>query len=342
MKLAVNARFRGRAITGVERYALEITQRLAQSIDYLSPTRPLHGLRGHWWEQAVLPWQFRGDLLWSPCNTGPLAVKRQAVTLHDCAFLDHPECFTRLFAAWYQWLLPRLVRRVACVLTVSEFSKQRIVERLKVPDDRVRVIPNGVNSAFQPAAPEQIEATRQRLQLPARYVLSVGSREPRKNLGRLLQAWEALAPQQPEVSLVIVGAKNTNTFREAGVPNDLPRVIQTGYLDHADLPLVYAGAELFVYPSLYEGFGLPVLEAMASGTAVVCSNTTALPEVAGNAASLVDPYDVNGLAQAMHDLLQNAAARTQLAAAGVARAKLFSWDHSASLTLSALESAALA
>jgi glycosyltransferase involved in cell wall biosynthesis len=340
MKLVVNARYRGRAVTGVERYALEITQRLTQSLEYLAPQQPLGGLRGHWWEQAVLPLQFRGDVLWSPCNTGPLAVKKQVVTLHDCAFLDHPECFTRLFAAWYQWLLPRLVRRVAGVLTVSEFSKSRIVERLQISADRVRVIPNGVNPLFAPTSPDIVAETRARLQLPERYILSVGSREPRKNLPRLLQAWQTIAPQHNDVSLVIVGAKNTNTFRDAGIHAELPRVVQTGYLDHADLPRVYAGAELFVYPSLYEGFGLPVLEAMACGTAVLCSNSTSLPEVAGDAAKLVDPLDVAALANSMGNLLKDTVQRERLGHLGLARAKQFTWDQSASLTLAALQSVA--
>lgn len=341
MKLAVNARFRQRTVTGVERYALEVASRLAGNIDYIEPRRSLQGIKGHGWEQAVLPWRFRGDVLWSPCNTGPLAVRKQVVTLHDCAFLDHPECFTRLFAAWYNWLLPRLVRRVAKVLTVSEFSKSRIVDCLKIPAEKVAVIPNGVNAHFTPATPEQIAATRSRLQLPARYVLSVGSKEPRKNLAKLLEAWQQVAPQHEEVSLVIVGAHNSRTFRAAGMNEDLPRVMQTGYLDHADLPAVYSGAELFAYPSLYEGFGLPVLEAMACGTAVVCANATSLPEVAGSAAMLVDPHDANAIASALNALLNNAAERNELRAAGLRRATEFSWDRTAAETKAVLESVAL-
>lgn len=340
MRITVNGRFRSRAVTGVERYALEVLSRAARPVEYIEPKRPAVGLQGHWWEQAVLPWRFRGDVLWSPCNTGPLAVKRQVVTLHDCAFLDHPECFSRMFAAWYQWLLPRLARSVAAILTVSHYSKQRIVECLRVPENKVRVIANGVNQTFRPIGKPEQQQVRERLGLPARYVLTVGSREPRKNLAGLIAAWKLAAPEMEEVDLVVVGAKNLRTFRGDGVTDDAPRVHYTGYLDHADLPAVYSAAEVFVYPSLYEGFGLPVLEAMACGTPVVCSKTTSLPEVAGDAARLIDPLSPEDIAAALVRLVSHPAERARGSELGLARAEQFSWDRSAAQTWDVLDSIA--
>jgi glycosyltransferase involved in cell wall biosynthesis len=264
------------------------------------------------------------------------------LTLHDCAFVDHPECFTRFFAAWYQWLLPRLARRVAHVLTVSEFSRQRIIERLRVAPERVTAIANGVDARFQPQSSAAVAAMRERLGLPERYVLSVGSLEPRKNLPRLLAAWQQVATSHDDVSLVLVGGSNSNTFRAAGLAAPPPRVLHAGYVAHDDLPLLYSGSTLFVYPSLYEGFGLPVLEAMACGAPVICSRTTALPEVAGDAARFVDPLDIEALAASLHELLSDPPGCAALAALGPARARLFTWEAAAQATAHQLERVALA
>src|SRR5439155_22055530 len=140
------------------------------------------GIRGHMWEQTVLPWRLRQGVLWSPCATGPLAVASQVVTIHDCAFFDHPECFSSAFAKWYQCLVPRLARRASRILTVSAFSRDRICELFRIAPDKVVVAPNGVSSDWQPAQENDIAEVRARLGLQQPYVLYVGSIEPRKNL----------------------------------------------------------------------------------------------------------------------------------------------------------------
>lgn len=332
MKLALNARYQGRTMTGVERYASEVARRLPVDLANVAPLRTLQGMRGHLWEQTVLPLKFRGDLLWSPCNTGPIAVRRQVVTIHDCAFLDHPEHFSPAFARWYAWLMPKLARRVAKIITVSEFSKSRLVDRLKIAPEKVAVVANGVDERFSPQPPDRIEEVRAKYQLPQRYVLAVGSVEPRKNLAMLLKAWQIIAADHPGITLVIAGATNLRSFREIDLDTQLSRVLFTGYVDYADLPAIYSSAELFVYPSLYEGFGLPVLEAMACGRPVICSHATALPEVAGDAAEYVVPTQLESFVHGIGSLLDDPQRQSVLRQASLLRARHFSWDRTAEQT----------
>jgi glycosyltransferase involved in cell wall biosynthesis len=286
----------------------------------------------------TLPLRLQGRLLWSPCSTGPLSVERQVVTIHDCAFVDQASCFTRAFAAWYQWLVPRLARRARAILTVSKFSRDRIAEHCRVPADKITVVYNGVDRVFRPQEEASIRSCAKRLALPQPYVLCVGSLEPRKNLGRLLAAWRLVADRHRDVSLVLVGAEG-RVFRDAGLAEMPPRVHLTGYLGDDDLPALYGGAEIFLYPSVYEGFGLPVAEAMACGTPVVCSDVTSLPEVAGSAAEFVDPLDVASIAGGLDRLLGDSQRRGQLRAAGIAQSGRFCWDEAASATWKVLSTA---
>jgi glycosyltransferase involved in cell wall biosynthesis len=340
MMLTVNGRFQNQRTTGVQRYAREITSRLRQQVEVVAPRGWTSGVRGHIWEQTVLPQLTQGALLWSPCNTGPLSVKQQVVTIHDCAFADHPEAFSRPFAAWYQWLIPRLARRARRVITVSRFSAIRLAELYRIDIGKIAVIYNGVDARFRPAPADQIAALRQRLKLPERYVLSVGSIEPRKNLRRLLAAWERMKPATMNVGLVLAGG-GMPIFRHASIDR-LPQGVQlVGYVDDADLPTLYSGATAFMYPSLYEGFGLTVLEAMACGTPVICSQTTSLPEVAGDAALQVDPLDVDQIASVTAQLVSDDALCCQLRERGLQRAAQFTWEASATATANELQAASL-
>ncbi|MBE3597553.1 MAG: nucleotide sugar dehydrogenase [Limnochordaceae bacterium] len=231
------------------------------------------------------------------------------------AVVEHPEWFAPAFARWYAWLWPRLSRRVAAVLTVSGFSRERIMERFGLPSERVRVVPNGVDpSRFFPQGDTSVASVRRRLGLAAPYVLMVASRDPRKNLGRVLRAWGRVHEVDPDVELVIAGAAH-RVFQEVEA-GELPFVRHLGYVQDSDLPALYTGAEVFVYPSLYEGFGLPVLEAMACGVPVVTSPTGPMPEVAGDAAVLVDPYDPDAIADGILRLLGSAEERAVLDARG--------------------------
>jgi glycosyltransferase involved in cell wall biosynthesis len=284
----------------------------------------------------------RGRLLWSPCNTGPLLVRQQVVTIHDTTFFDTPECFGRAFVRWYQWLIPRLARRVRRVLTVSEFSRQRIAELAGIKPERIEVIPNGVHSSFVPANPDDVERVRQQYGLEGPYVLTLGSLEPRKNLSTLLRAWEIVAGRRKDLTLAVAGGANASIFSSPELSGraTIPNLRWLGYVEESALPALYTGCEAFVFPSLYEGFGLPPLEAMACGAVVVCSNAAAMPEVLGDAALLVSPRDHEAMADAILRVTRDDQLRTLLGARGRCQAARFTWEASAQRVWSVLSDAA--
>jgi len=269
-------------------------------------------------------------------------VERQVVTIHDITPLDHPEWLNPKFAKWYQFLIPRLARRVQRIITVSDFTKNRICEVTSVKSDKVVVIYNGVDERFRPKAVEEIIRTKDALGISDfRYILTVATIEPRKNLQRLIKAWETICANLPEdVWLMIVGAKGKDlVFRNASFNTLPPRVRMLGHVPDELLPALYSGALAFAYVSIYEGFGLPPLEAMACGTPVLTSNVTSLPEVVGDAALTVDPYDIEAIADGIRHLVEDDHLRENLSQKGIARAKLFSWDKTARLVWNVLEEA---
>ena len=340
-QIALNARFYLHRPTGMQRYALELSRRFADHLDPLRPEKALGGTTGHLWEQLYLPSAVRGRLLWSPNNTGPLAIERQVCTIHDLIPLDHPEWFNRRFGQWYAWLLPRLAKRVRHLIAISDFTKQRIVERLGVSPEKVTVIPNGVDGRFSPRSPEEIEVTLQALGItPDPYLLYVGSLEPRKNLQRLIEAWRRAQPSVPEdMRLIVAGARgSTRVFGAVDIECVPPRTEFIGYVPDEHLPGLYSGAVALVYPSLYEGFGLPPLEAMACGTPVVTSDGTSLPEVVGDNAVLVDPYDSDSIAEGIVRVLSNPNLRDSLSQSARQRAACFTWEQAAHQTIQLLQS----
>ena len=334
-EVVVNGRFEGRRVTGVERYASEILNCLSPQVKVAKPRQPLAGPQGHLWEQLVLPRLVRHDqLLWSPANTGPLAVSQQAVTIHDLSVLDHPEWFNPNFRLWYLLLLPRLARRVRLVLTVSEHSRRSIIKRLGVPDEKIVVSPDGVNlQRFHACDPAPV---REKYSLPERYVLFVGSLDPRKNVDRLLQAWIRMG-EFKDLQLVIAGSQAA-IFRPVPLSASRRRTRFLGYVPDEDLPGLYSGASLFIMPSLFEGFGLTVLEAMACGVPVITSYAGGLPEVVGDAAIQIDPTSVEAMAEAMRTLLLDADLRGELKRKGLERAQQFSWERSAQAIWETLQS----
>lgn len=338
--IVVNGRCLHRPVTGVERYTAEMVKRLADRVRILSQRRPADGVRGHVWEQARLPaLVHRNELLWSPANTGPLAVSRQVVTIHDLSPLDHPEWFHPAFAAWYRFLLPRLARRVRRIITDSEFSRARILDRLTVPEDRVVAIPCGVDGRVGPAAAGAIAAVRKRHGLEGPYVMTVGSLQPRKNLGTLLRAWDLLRGEVKEIELAVVGVARSN-FGPSGVEQVPDGVRLLGRVDDDELPALYTGAALAVVPSLYEGFGLTVLEAMACGTPVVVASGSALDEVAGTAALKVEALSAESIAAGMLAVLEDAALASGLRQSGLERAGHFTWERAAEGAWRVLQEAA--
>lgn len=332
MEIFVNGRFRTHKVTGIQRYAHELTERLGFPL--LEPKQQLRGWRGHAWEQMALPVRsFRG-LLWSPCAVGPLLFSRQVVTFHDLFPLDHPEWYRPMFARAYRRILSSLARTALHIIAVSQYTKDRLVERLKVMPERVTVIHSGINfKRFYPVE-EQIDRARSELRLPSgRYILCVGSLEPRKNLRRLLLAWANIVGDLPQdVWLVVAGFRDDNVFGATGFPSLSERVLFTGYVPEELLAGLYSGSLGFVFPSLGEGFGFPPLEAMACGAPVFTSNRTSLPEVCGSAAIYGDPTDIGDIARGIKLLSSDAHLRDRLRSLGHERASHFSWDRTAHAT----------
>ena len=336
MAVYINTRVLQSHTTGVQRYTLELLARLGSQVKQVRPGRTLTGFSGHAWEQFILPGKVRGNTLFSPSITGPLAVKKQVVVMHDVVPLEHPEWLNPKFATWYRFLVPKLARRVAHIITISEFSKSRILAHAPMDESRITVTPLAADPKFHPMSPEELDVRWRALNLPSRhYVLCVGSLEPRKNLARLLQAWVQIEKRIPnDVWLVLTGKRgNARVFaNEAGLSELPPRVHLTDHVKDGHLPALYAGALVFAYPSVYEGFGLPPLEAMACGVPVLTGNQTSLPEVIGDAGVMVDPYDVDALADGLLRLVDDGALRRQCRCKGLERAKQFSWDETARRT----------
>ena len=339
--IACNTRCLISPLSGVQRYTMELLARFGDAVTPCAPSRRLSAVRGHLWEQIVLPRRTHGSLLWSPANTGPLAVAEQVVTLHDMAALEHPEWVSRKFAALYGYLLPRLARKVRHVLTISQFSKERILACTGIAEQRVTVIANGVDARFAPASELEQAEVRGLLGIgDRRYVLSLGSLEPRKNLSTLLQAWQRLADRLPsDVWLVLAGAKgNEAIFRHVPSLDSVPpRVLLAGHVEDRLLPALYSAAECFVYPSLYEGFGMPPLEAMACGCPVVVSRLASLPEVCEDAAAYCEAGDPCDLASIVRRLYDDGGLRLHMRQVGLARAANFRWMGCAARHIQYLE-----
>jgi glycosyltransferase involved in cell wall biosynthesis len=333
MTVAINARAAvRREIGGVERLAREMVQRLPKlrpDVYRLIAPRPRLAHRaGHLWEQALLPALARGaDLIYSPANLAPVASSRNAVVIHDVAALRHPEWYRPAYVTYQRTMLPLIAKRARLVITVSEFSKHELIEVLSVPPERIAVVPNGVDERFTPAA--DTTSARSVLGLEKPYVLAVGTHIARKNLAVLEPAARRLA--EDGVELVHAGSgRGYMRAEQAGHLREL------GYVDDQFLPGLYAGALALAMPSLYEGFGLPCLEAMACGTPVVASNTTALAETCSPVALLVDPHDATAFADALHRLATDGDLREGLAIDSLARAAPFTWERTARETDAAL------
>ena len=338
--LVVNGRFRAQMITGVQRYAHEIVGRLPSSVQVLTP-RSGRGAIGHLWEQTALPLACQGRLLWSPNASGPLGYMNQIVTFHDLFPVEHPEWYSSAYARWYGIVMRRLSQNARHLIAVSDYTKSRIVELFGRDEADITVIHNGSHMT-EPASAEQVAQAASALALPTRrYVLSLSSIEQRKNLRGLLKAWQAIHTQLPEdVWLILAGPKASETvYSRQDLLVDLPRVLYTGYVPEEHLAGLYTGASLFVFPSFAEGFGLPLLEAMACGRRTISSSTSSMPEVGGDAAFYVDPHDPEDLAQTMLHCLLDQPISTDAYGPSLERARHFSWDQAAAATHSVLHAA---
>jgi glycosyltransferase involved in cell wall biosynthesis len=280
------------------------------------------------------------DLIHTPVPAAvppPGPGQRLVVTVHDVAFLSHKEMFPIQWRAMYRAGLFRAVRNADAIVTVSRHTAEDLVRRRRVDPNRIHVVPL---AASLPESGADVEETLARMKVPDRYVLFVGTLEPRKNLVRLVRAYRRVAARGAPHALVLagpIGWGHQQLMRELAL--EAPgEVILTGETSEPDRDALYRGASLFVYPSLYEGFGLPVLEAMARGTPCVVSATSSLPEVAGEAALPVDPRSVAGLTEAIERVINDRDLASRLSAAGRKRADRFSWDETARLTLEVYKS----
>jgi glycosyltransferase involved in cell wall biosynthesis len=283
-------------------------------------------------------WRQSADLLHVTYNAPPWCPCPLVVTVHDISYDLFPDSFSPRDRLVLSTLVPFSLRRAARVITGSEHTKRDMVGRYGLPEEKVVVTYYAADHAFRPILDRQrIAAIKAKYGITTDFILFLGSLQPRKNLLRLIEAFTLLHEGGALAhKLVIAGpalwreSEVYDRVRKYGLEED---VVFTDYVPHEDMPLLYNAADLFVFPSLYEGFGLPPLEAMACGTPVVASNISSLPEVLGDAAILVDPYDVQQLARAMHDVLSSGDLRQEMAAKGLERARRFSWAETAHKTL---------
>jgi glycosyltransferase involved in cell wall biosynthesis len=317
----INGKYKNQTITGVQRVACELSARLR----YENALVPFDGFLGHFYEQVILALTLnKNDFLLSFCNTGPIFHRNQIVYIHDVAVLEHPEWFSKSFGFIYRILLPLLAKRCKAVVTVSQYSKARICEVLSLPEEKVHVIENGVSNNFSALSPLK-DLSNHGLE-EKKYILSVSSIDPRKNMGRVIEAWEQSNLPQAGYNLVFVGGGNSS-FSNSDIlaVKNSNSIVFTGYVEDDVLVNLYQQAAGFVYMSLYEGFGLPVLEAMKAGIPVLASNTTSLVEVVGEYGLSCDPLDVKIITKLMNQLPyqdESFVSKAKL------YADLFTWDSS--------------
>jgi glycosyltransferase involved in cell wall biosynthesis len=267
----------------------------------------------------------------------PLRGVPTVLTVHDLIFRHLPQYHKRLNRWYLNLALPHYCQRANHIIAVSEYTRQDLITSYGLSPKKITVILEAADPRFMPQTEASIKTMRAQYGLPERYLLFVSTLEPRKNLTRLLAAWEPLYAASDAPPLVIAGKRGwlyDEFFAALERSPSKSGVLLPGYIADEDLPALYAGAEVFLFPSLYEGFGLPVLEAMACGTPVICSNSSSLPEVAGDAAVLVDPYDTEALRASLSQVLQSSSLQETMRIEGLAQAARFSWDRTARETLS--------
>ncbi len=345
--------FLHRLKTGIQRVAREVILALDERLDQDAELRQRYRFRvvvptsatvdiapklieirrfgrnqGSLWEQLDLALGSWDGFLINLCSGGPVIRRRQAVLIHDAVVFDHPEWFSPDYAAANRRLIRRIVNRSRRILTVSAYSRERLLAATGAAPEKIVVVPNGVGRDFQPAGEPAVAAMRRHLSLDKPYFLCLGSLEPRKNFGRAVAAWAGLTDLHASHDLVIAGGKDS-IFQDAGLTDLPPGVRLAGYVADQLLPALYSGALALVYPSLYEGFGLPPVEAMACGCPVLVSSVTAMPEVCGDAAIYCNPLDSAEIAAGMARLARDEPLRQALTGRGVRRAAAFRWDRTA-------------
>jgi len=340
-------------IDGVNRYTLYVTRQ--EAVERFDNRWPNFSVRSTFPHTPFIriPLTLSAELRRNPVDvlhvqftSPPFSPCPVVVSIHDLSFEHLPQTFKWRSRKQLRITVRRSAREASQVIALSEYARQDIIDNYHLSPEKVTAIPLAAPSRFGPVRNEgELQRVRQTYGIESDYILSVGSIQPRKNLSRLVAAYSCLRRAKPEgklPKLVLVGKcawlydETLHAIKELGLSDS---VILTGYVPEADLPALYSGAVCFVYPSYFEGFGLPPLEAMKCGTPVIVGDRTSLPEVVGDAGLLVDPFDVDALAIAIEKLINDLDLRTQLSVKGLARAKLFDWRETARQTLAVYQKA---
>lgn len=354
MAFAINGKFTSQPVTGVQRVAYELTRAMQMRVSpgdelevfvprntvepgaLLKWQRCFPWLRGTLWEQITLPIAARGVTLLNLCNTNPVFKRRQVVMVHDMAVYDVPRGFSKKFVLWYRICFFWLPRMEPMILTVSRFSRSRICHHLKIDGSRVAVVRPGADHLDRVISDHAITA---RLNLVRdAYCVVVGSLDPRKNLQCVLEAIDKLG-HLGEVKFVVVGGKNARVFNSelAARTSHSKQVIWAGFVSDGELKALYENAGCLIFPSLYEGFGLPPLEAMYCGCPVIASSRTSIPEVCGEAAMYCDATSADDIAGKITRMMTDEGLRRHYRAIGLVRAREFRWDNMAQTVLEILQ-----
>ncbi|WP_422933362.1 glycosyltransferase family 4 protein [Sinomonas sp. P47F7] len=337
-------------MTGVQRFAEQIIRTLAAQREDLVfvaprgftpseagyPVEAIGRLRGHAWEQIDLPAYLHrsgSPLLLNLMSTAPVFYRNKVMTAHDITYIRHPESFSRAFRMFYGVAVPPALRRSRKILTVSEFSRREISACFGLDSGAFAVVPNAVDGQFAPRSSGSVGSADE----GPRYLLAVSSPNRHKNFENLIAAY-LRSGLHPSVGLTLVGSRN-RSFRDTGVTSGatLPGVTFAGRVSDEHLIRLYQGATAFVFPSLYEGFGIPVLEAQAAGAPVLAANRASLPEVLQDSAILFDPLNVDQIAARMVEVVSSEQLRHQLREKGLANAARFSWKNSARIVSDLLD-----
>lgn len=344
----INGRFLAQPLTGVQRYSHELVRawdelldcgeidRHAYELVVLAPQsapeqNPWRHVRlvqagrfdGNLWEQIDLPLMARGGLLFSPGNIGPYFHPNQAVTLHDASVFAVPKAYSRPFRWKYRLIMRRMGRIARQIFTVSEFSKAELSRYLNIPPERITVVYPGKEHILRVEPDERILDRYGLRDRP--FLFAVSSNSPHKNFATLLAAIRQMGDQ--EFKFVIAGGTFARVFQSTGMEELPANVVRVGYVSDGELRALYEHARAFVFPSLYEGFGLPPLEAMACGCPVICSNAASLPEVCGDGAVYFEPTKVEEVCQLISQLMEEPFFLEDLQKKILERARLFTWNN---------------
>ena len=334
--IIVNARFLTQRITGVQRYAIEICKRLpkeiaGEEIFFITPKVTLYEtqidkekiisigyLKGQLWEQIELPFFLKkkgNPLLINFVGIGPVFYKRKIFFLYDLAFKHHPEWFSFVFQKMYNTFIPISLKNSLSIIVDSNYVKEDVIKTYDIKNKKIDVIYAAPAKMFS-----NLNSKKEKI------ILTVSSIDPRKNLTRVINAFNLI---ETDYKLVIVGSKNktfSNVNLNKGIEND--NIIFTGYLNDEELINLYNKSDIFIYASLFEGFGIPPLEAQACGCPVIVSNVTSLPEVCLDSVEYCDPYKINSIKLAMESLFKNVERRSELTKKGLDNIKRFDWSRS--------------